>query len=218
MLTSAYDDQRGDRDETQLVRTALRMNALIFGALLGLLCGTLLLALAVAAGMTAFRPTRLPVFLLGVFLPGYAPGAVGGVAGFFWGCVYGGVIGAGVYWIHARAMVGHLDRAVAMERRAADFPRAALRLHGPSLGVAIGAIGALGLVGATNWLVLRGTADESVHARLLAQLLPGYDVSPLGSIVGACSLFVFLFVACIAFAWVYNRVAARSASPGATGA
>ena len=47
---------------------------------------------------------------------------------------------------------------------------------------------------ATNWLVLRGTAGESVHARLLAQVLPGYAVDPVGSLIGAAELFVLLYV------------------------
>ncbi len=95
---------------------------------------------------------------------------------------------------------------VAMDDGGDDFPVAVLRLHGPSLGLAIGAMGALGLVVTTNWLVLRGTAGESIHARLLAQLLPGYAVDPVGSLIGAAELFVLLFVFCVALARIYNRI------------
>ncbi len=70
----------------------------------------------------------------------------------------------------------------------------------------------------TNWLVLRGTAGESVHARLLAQVLPGYAVDPVGSLIGAVELFVLLYVFCVALARIYNRIVehrapARSLTP-----
>jgi hypothetical protein len=208
--------------DSPLIRATLRMNALIFGVILGLMTGLMLFALALAAGIPALAPTRLPVMLLGVFVPGYAAGFPGALAGFFWGCVAGGLLGGGVYWINYRALLSSLDRLVEIERRNADFPVAALRLHGPSLGLALGAMGAAGLVVATNWLVVRGTAAESFHARLLAQVLPGYEVNLAGSLAGAASLFLILFVFCIAFAQIYNRlVAARhrhaGEPPGAEG-
>jgi len=189
-----------------LIRATLRMNAIIFGVILGLMSGALLLALGIAAGVPALAPTRLPVILMGVFLPGYAPGFPGALAGAFWGGIAGGLIGASVYWINARAALATLDQQVELEQRAEEFPVAALRFNGPALGAAVGTIGALGLIGATAWLVLRGTAAQSVHARLLAQVLPGYEVSLVGSVIGACSLFVMLFVACVAFAALYNRL------------
>jgi len=198
-----------DRDaEALLIRATLRMNTLIFGAILGLMTGMLLFALAVAASLPPLAPMRLPVVLLSVFLPGYAANLGGAVAGFGWGCVAGGLIGAAVYWVNARAALSALDRVVEVESRGADFPTAAVRLHGPSLGFAIGAIGAAGLFVATNWLVLRGTAAESIHARLLSQVLPGYQVDFTGSLVGACELFALLFAFCLVFAWTYNRLAA----------
>jgi hypothetical protein len=195
-------------DDALLIRATLRMNTMIFGAILGLMTGVLLFALGIAAGLPSLAPMGLPVVLLSVFLPGYATGVAGALAGFGWGCVAGGLVGAAVYWINARAALSALERVVEVEPRAGDFPAAAVRVHGPSLGLAIGAIGAAGLFGATNWLVLRGTAAESIHARLLAQVLPGYQVDFAGSLVGACELFFVLFAFCLAFAWTYNRLAA----------
>jgi hypothetical protein len=205
MITPAASEEGG---VPLLIRATLRLNTLIFGAILGLMTGLLLLALGVAAGLPPLAPMRLPVLLFSVFLPGYAPGLAGALAGFLWGCVAGGLIGGAVYWINARAALSALDRLVEVEPRDGDFPAAALHLHGPSLGLAIGAIGAVGLFGATNWLVLRGTAGESIHARLLAQVLPGYQVSFAGSLVGAIELFLILFAFCLAFAQLYNGLAA----------
>jgi len=194
--------------EAPLIDGTLRLNALIFGAILGAMTGVALLVLALIAAQPAMAPTRLPVILLGVFLPGYQPGIAGGLAGMVWGLVAGGLVGAGAYWINARAQLGRLDSVVDLQRRDGEFPAAALRLHGPSLGLAVGATAALALIGATNWLVLRGTAHESVHARLLAHVLPGYQVTPAGSLVGACGLFAIAFVLCLVFAGLYNGLAA----------
>jgi hypothetical protein len=58
-------------------------------------------------------------------------------------------------------------------------------------------------------LVARGTAAQSVHARLLSEVLPGYAVTPVGSIVGAIELFAVLYLCCRGFVSIYNAVAAR---------
>jgi hypothetical protein len=58
-------------------------------------------------------------------------------------------------------------------------------------------------------LVARGTAAESVHARLLSEVLPGYTVSLVGSLIGAVELFVVAYVFCRGFVTIYNWVAER---------
>jgi hypothetical protein len=188
-----------------LLRASMRINTIIFCALFGLLAGLVLFVLGLAAG-GARGHAPFVVALLGVFLPGFAPGWVGALAGLFWGAVLGSSVAAGIYRINCRAALGRVDELVALDAPRGDFPTAVLRLHGPSLGLAIGAMGALGLVLTTNWLVLRGTAGESIHARLLANYLPGYAVDLPGSLIGAAELFALLFVACVALAYVYNRI------------
>jgi hypothetical protein len=195
-----------------LLRASMRINTIIFCALFGLLAGLVFFALGLAAGAARGNAPFL-VALLGVFLPGYAPGWLGAIAGLIWGVVVGAAVAAGIYRINCRAALGRVDELVALDARRGDFPTAVLRLHGPSLGLAIGTMGALGLVLTTNWLVLRGTAGESIHARLLANYLPGYAVDLPGSLVGAAELFVLLWVACVALAYVYNRVVALRQPP-----
>ena len=56
------------------------------------------------------------------------------------------------------------------------------------------------------WLVLRGTADSSVHAALLGNYLPGYTVSVVGGLIGALELFVLVFVSSVMLAAIYNKV------------
>ena len=102
----------------------------------------------------------------------------------------------GHYRINARNVLEKVDELVIAERGANGFTRAVLRLDGHSLGLAIGAVSALGLVTTTDMLVARGTAAESVHARLLSEVLPGYTVSLVGSLIGAVELFVVAYVFC----------------------
>jgi hypothetical protein len=60
----------------------------------------------------------------------------------------------------------------------------------------------------TTWLVLRGTAGESVHAQLLSNYLPGYTVSFVGGLVGAVELFVIMYAFSLLLGGVYNFVVA----------
>jgi hypothetical protein len=55
--------------------------------------------------------------------------------------------------------------------------------------------------------VFRGTAEESIHAILLSQYLPGYTVSITGGLLGAIELFGVVFIICHLFSSIYNRVA-----------
>jgi len=204
-------DERPDGDGAtarELMRATLRFNTLIFGVILGLFAGIALLVLAlVASGDAGFG--RLAVFLIGIFLPGYVPDWQGALIGFAWGFVLGAALGGVIYRINSLRVLSQLDRLIVAQKGADGFREAVLRLHGPSLGLAIGAAGALGLIATTNMLVARGTAGQSVRARLLAEVLPGYTVSPAGSLVGAVELFAILYVFCHAFALIYNSLAGR---------
>jgi hypothetical protein len=194
------------RAQRQFLRATMRVNAAIFGALLGLMAGLLLLGLALVAQPGG--PTGVLVTLLAVFLPGYATGWLGALLGLFWGWVVGALLGGSIYWISYRNLGPEIDHLVAPTQAGGDPPFAILRLHGPSLGLAIGVMGAIGLAATTTWLVVRGTAAQSVHAGLLAEILPGYTVSVAGSVVGAAELFLILYLAGMGFAFIYNRIVA----------
>ena len=194
-----------DRD---VLEAMLRFNTLVFSIILGVFAGATLLALSFVTHY-GHGMGRLAVALIGVFLPGYGATWPGALLGLFWGSLFGALLGAGIYRINARNVLEKVDELVIAERGANGFARAVLRLGGHSLGLAIGAVGALGLVTTTNMLVARGTAAESVHARLLSEVLPGYTVSVVGSIIGAMELFVVAYVFCRAFVAIYNWVAGR---------
>ncbi len=197
-----------DTSDEALLRATLRVNTLMLGIVFGAIASAALVALSVLANYGEWIGGLL-VALLGVFLPGYGRSVPGALFGALWGFAIGGSLGALVYRLNTLHVLDALDGLVIAERTRGDFPRAVLRLHAPSLGLAIGATGAIGLVITTNLLVLRGTATESVHARLLSEVLPGYAVTPLGSVVGALELFAVLYVFCALFVAIYNGVARR---------
>ena len=58
-------------DALSLLHATVRLNASIFGVILGSLTGFALLVLALVAGFTRHGHASLVVALLGVFLPGY---------------------------------------------------------------------------------------------------------------------------------------------------
>jgi len=207
---STIDEGAGGSGESarELMRATLRFNTLVFGVVLGLLAGTALLVLSlVASGEREIG--RLTVFLIGIFLPGYTPGWPGALIGFAWGFVLGTALGAFIYRINSLRVLSQLDQLVVAQKGTDGIRDAVLKLHGPSLGLAIGAAGAVGLIATTNMLVARGTAGQSRHARLLGEVLPGYTVSPIGSLIGAIELFAILYVFCHAFALIYNSLAGK---------
>jgi hypothetical protein len=81
-----------------------------------------------------------------------------------------------------------------------------LQISSHALGISLGAIAALQLVFATLWLVLRGTADESVHAKLLSNYLPGYTVTLQGSLLGGLELFLLVYLSSVLVGKIYNAV------------
>ena len=209
-VSSIDDAAESDGASTrEILRATLRFNTLIFGVILGVFAGAVLLVAALVASGDA-GIGRLAVFLISIFLPGYAPDWQGALIGFVWGFVFGAALGALIYRLNSLHVLAHLDELVVAQTPTDGFRAAVLRLHGPSLGLAIGAAGAIGLIATTNMLVARGTAESSVHARLLSEVLPGYAVSPGGSLIGAIELFAVLYVFCHAFAVIYNAIAGRS--------
>jgi hypothetical protein len=190
----------------QLLRAAIRLNtrllALVFACAGGLF-------LFVVTFMSLYRGLPQPgqyLNLLGVFLPGYSVSHAGAWAGLFWGAVIGAVVAVVFYRIYARSIESQVQEYLCEDRNDKDLLSITLRLDGNYLGLALGAIVASGLLVTTNWLVFRGTAEESMHAILLANYLPGYSVSFTGSLIGALELFAFVYLVCMLFSWLYNLI------------
>ncbi len=191
-----------------LLRAATKLNTILLASVFGGLGG---LSLFVMTYVSLYRGLPDPgqyLNLLGIFLPGYSVSPSGAWIGLFWGGVIGAFLAALFYRIYARSIEAQLQDYIANDKPEKDLLGITLRIDGNHLGLAVGAIIAGGLLVTSNWLVFRGTAEESVHAALLSNYLPGYSVSLKGSLIGALELFVFTYLACLVFAWIYNRVAA----------
>lgn len=192
----------------KLLNAAIRFNALM----LGLTAGTL-------AALIAYFATHASIAkwgsdsgnylnLIAIFFPGYTVSSGGAWVGAFWAFVYFGTCSALSYRLYGRVL-GTRIADILLSTVPTENPvlrPSVLRLHGFSLGLAIGAIAAVGLFASTAWLVVRGTADESVHAALFSNYIPGYSVSILGGLWGAVELFVLVFIACQLLAAVYNKI------------
>jgi hypothetical protein len=202
------DEDTRIRIDEVLLHATVKWNTLMFAGICGILGALTLLCatyLSLARGLP--HPGHY-LSLLGVFLPGYEVSPAGAWIGFLWGGVVGSVSGAIIYRIYARSIRKQVADYFAGSRTADDLEFAVLRLHGHYLGLALGGLIALGLFVTTNWLVMRGTADQSEHAMLLGQYLPGYTVSVAGSIIGAAEMLVIVYLFSRLLAAIYNGIAA----------
>lgn len=87
-----------------------------------------------------------------------------------------------------------------------DLKLAIARLNGRAWGIALGLLLGLGLLIATNLLVLRGGPNMGQHLRLLAVFFPGYSVSFVGSIIGFIYAFVVGYGLGRLIGGLYNRL------------
>jgi hypothetical protein len=113
-------------------------------------------------------------------------------------------------WLYARAVGATLPAMVVWDTAAIRRLRPpVLRISSYALGLALGSIAGLQLLLATMWLVVRGTAHESVHAQLLSYYLPNYTVSLQGSLLGGFELFLLVFLGTALASNIYDVVAER---------
>ena len=192
----------------KLLRAAIRFNALILGLTGGTIAALAVYVLTNASINQWGEESSAYLGLLAVFFPGYSVTSMGAWIGAFWAFVYASLFSALSYTLYGRVLGEHIADHL-LNAEAPDNPvlkPTILRLHGVSLGIAIGAVAALGLFFSTAWLVVRGTAGESVHAALLTNYIPGYSVSLYGGFFGAIELFALVFVACLLLAFVYNKI------------
>lgn len=209
-----FSDQKDRRGKTssvdqKLISSVVRFNVMIsaFGAGLGL---GLVLFLATFISMAVSNHPGRYLNLLGVFMPGYSATAVGAWFGLLWGIVYGSISGGMIAWLYGRTLGAKLPTMVVWDTAAVDRLRPpVLRVSNYALGLALGLVAGLQLLLATIWLVLRGTAHESVHAQLLSNYLPDYTVSLQGGLIGALELFLLVSVGSALATYIYDYIAQR---------
>ena len=195
--------------DEKLLHATVKLNTAMFAGLCGAIAGITLLSITYASMLRGLPRPGHYLSLLGVFLPGYSVTPEGAWFGLLWGFLLGALVGTVTYRVYARGIRARVAEHLAGQGSRDDLQRAVLRLDGYSLGLALGTVAAVGLLATTNWLVIRGTADQSVHAGLLSQYLLGYAVSPAGSLVGAVQVFVVAYAGSVLFAAIYNRIVER---------
>jgi len=79
-----------------------------------------------------------------------------------------------------------------------------IRFHAIATGLAGGTICAVGIFVATIWLLIKGGENPGAHLKLLGQFFIGYDVTYVGSLIGAAYGFVTGFLLAYAVARSYN--------------
>ena len=204
---SARTSEAGGPIDENLLHATIKLNTAIFAGVCGAIAGVTLLLLTLLSLAPGLQRPSHYLNLLGVFLPGYGVTPAGAWFGLLWGFALGALFGALTYRVYARGIRGRVIEHLTTGR--GDLQRAVLRLDSHALGLALGCVAAVGLIVSTNWLVLRGTADESVNAALLGQYLPGYTVSTAGSLIGAVEAFIVAYAVCALFASIYNAIADR---------
>jgi hypothetical protein len=83
-------------------------------------------------------------------------------------------------------------------------------LNARAWGMSVGLVLGLGLLIATNVLVLKGGPNVGAHLKLLANYFPGYSVTFLGSLVGFIYAFVLGYILGRVIASVYDRLLERT--------
>jgi hypothetical protein len=84
--------------------------------------------------------------------------------------------------------------------------KAIARIHEQGWGIAFGLICAVGLIVATNVLVIKGGPVVGPHLGLLRWYFPGYSVSVVGSLIGGVYAFVLGYGIGRTIAVIYNRL------------
>jgi len=189
-----------------LLHATVKWNTLLFAGICGLIGALTLLCMTYLSLYRGLPDPGHYLNLLGIFLPGYRVSSAGAWVGFLWGGLVGAISGAVIYRVYSLSIRQQVVDYLAGEKSTDDLEYVIAKLYGHPLGLALGTVAALGLLITTNLLVIRGTADESTHAALLSQYLPGYSVSTLGSIFGAIGIFVITYLLCVVLATVYNGV------------
>jgi hypothetical protein len=199
-----------DRDAELVRKRALWLNTILLSVGFGLCCGTALLFVTLLSIGVTREQAGLYLNLLGVFMPGYEASAAGAWIGFFWAFVYAAISGGVVYQVYIRAAGAKSGWAAGPG--SSIFVTA--RLSGWALGLALGSLIAAQLFLSSAWLIVRGTADESAHAALLANYLPGYSVTWIGAAIGAVWLFGYALALSMLFARIYNTIAGMRSKGG----
>jgi hypothetical protein len=98
------------------------------------------------------------------------------------------------------------EQLTAEEQRA--LRKTIVQIHEQGWGIAFGLLFGLGLLIATNVLILKGGETVGPHLGLLGLYFPGYSVTVIGSLIGFVYAFVLGYGIGRIIATIYNRLTA----------
>ena len=190
-----------------LLRRGIRLNTIILSAVVGIGCGFAIFLFTHLSILLTGDRAGMYLNLLGVFFPGYSATPGGAWLGLVWGFVFGAISGGFIYYFYARAVGSRFADMTAPDATPEQLlEQPTLRIAGHAFGLVLGCLMALQLFLATLWLIVRGTADQSVHAALLINYFPGYTVTIPGGLLGAAYMFVVTYAFSRLLAWIYNFI------------
>ncbi len=86
-----------------------------------------------------------------------------------------------------------------------------LKLNIKAFGLTCGLVWGVGLFIVTWWIIaLEGLEKTAGYEGLLSLVYRGYDISPLGSVIGLAWGFADGLIGGAIFAWLYNLLLSRS--------
>lgn len=88
--------------------------------------------------------------------------------------------------------------------------RAIRRLNARAWGISVGLVCGLGLLIATNFLIVKGGPNVGQHLVLLRAYFPGYSVSFVGSLIGFVYAFVLGYGLGRLIGMVYNKLVEKA--------
>jgi protoporphyrinogen oxidase len=189
---------------SDFLNAAIKLNLKLLGVVFGSVAGGTLFFVTL---ISHFKGGGDFLNLLSVFFAGYSVSIAGAFIGFIWAFLYGGLFGSVLYYTYAKSLGTNIANVINDNQQASVFVKPqVLKLESHSIGVAVACSLSLLLIISTNILVLRGTADESIHAALMSFYLPGYTVSFSGSLLGGIELFFITYLAFRVFSFTYNKV------------
>lgn len=211
MIDQATPDSTGalSDEENVLLQRVVSLNARIAAWIAAAVSAGIIWVATVALLLRGGSNVGVTLQILGTFFPGYSVTWGGAWVGALWAALYGWLCGWVMYESYARSLVSRVQRYLNSGYAVESMRVPTFVIQGHALGVAVGATFSLQLFLMTNWLVIRGTADQSEHAALLGQYLPGYSVSFMGSIAGAIGLFLICYALATLLGSIYNKLARR---------
>lgn len=86
-----------------------------------------------------------------------------------------------------------------------------MSLDKKALGLTFGVLWGGGLLLATLWVMVVGGGG---HLVMLKRFYLGFDLTPVGAVIGAVWAFVDGFIGGWLLAWLYNRLSGAGKTPG----